>query len=229
MATSIKTELDRLLKFATVDDILPEPDQRRMRADIARQVISEAAASNARVLGHEPPRREFVDGQEGVPFEAVKPDGRIDAEFEMVDEVVKWISTELVRASPIGPGINGHYKDNHVIVVDNMVLEPGTEMPTKFGEIAIMNTQPYARKIERGLSSQAPDGVYQVIASVASHRFGNILRIRFSYRNPLFGGIHSWAKTPGAARWARAHGRRRDAAEWLRRQPAILLTPYEFR
>jgi hypothetical protein len=45
-----------------------------------------------------------------------------------------------------------------------------------------VSTVPYARKIERGLSPQAPDGVYQVVAVLAQKRFGNVARIRFSYR-----------------------------------------------
>jgi hypothetical protein len=88
-----------------------------------------------------------------------------------------------------------------------------------------INTQPYARKLEKGASSQAPDGVYQSVAVLASRRFGNIAKVRFGYRVPLFGSINAWADTASAARWAAAKSERRESlrAEWLRRQPAIII------
>ena len=63
-----------------------------------------------------------------------------------------------------------------------------------------LNTQPYARKIEgyRGLggvvhrapsSPQAPDGVYQAVATLAQRKFGNVAKITFSYRTAIGGEI----------------------------------------
>jgi len=52
-----------------------------------------------------------------------------------------------------------------------------------------LNIQPYARKIERGQSSQAPDGVYQAVATLAQRRFGNVAKITFSYRTAIGGAI----------------------------------------
>ena len=46
-------------------------------------------------------------------------------------------------------------------------------------EYVFINTVPYARKIERGSSSQAPDGVYQAVAMLARDRFGNVARITY--------------------------------------------------
>ena len=54
-------------------------------------------------------------------------------------------------------------------------------------EYVFINTQPYARKIEgtggRRMAPQAPDGVYQAVATLAQRRFGNIARITFSLPN----------------------------------------------
>ena len=60
-----------------------------------------------------------------------------------------------------------------------------------------------------GLSNQAPDGVYQVVAKMAQRRFGNSLRIKFSYRN-LSGVV---PRGPNAL-----------AATEVR-QPSIVITP----
>jgi hypothetical protein len=87
-----------------------------------------------------------------------------------------------------------------------------------------VNTQPYARKIERGHSKQAPNGVYETVAHLAARRFGNMARIRFGYRSPLFGSIKEWA---GRTR-LQPKGRRRTGSsrqDWLTRQPAIIVTP----
>lgn len=57
------------------------------------------------------------------------------------------------------------------------------------GEYVFLNIVPYARKIERGLSPQAPEGVYQTVAVLAQRRFGNLARVTFSYRTAVGGGI----------------------------------------
>ena len=75
-----------------------------------------------------------------------------------------------------------------------------------------LNTQPYARKIEGDLSrepssKQAPEGVYEAVATLAQRRFGNVAMIRFSYRTPIDGAI--------------AGGRMGDRS--TRRTPAIIV------
>jgi hypothetical protein len=205
-----------------LDELSPEAASRQI-ASVARATINEADAINAAALGRKPPHRTFVDGREGAALESVSPRGTIVAEWDLVEDMLEWIGTALVDASPI---LTGQYRDSHVIVVDGVALEIGQPLPEGWGEVSIMSTVPYARKIERGLSDQAPDGVYQGVAALARRRFGNIAKIRFGYRTPLFGSINTWAGSASAASWAAAHGRRRDAAEWLRRQPAIVLTPY---
>jgi hypothetical protein len=85
-----------------------------------------------------------------------------------------------------------------------------------------VNVQPYARKIERGESPSAPEGVYEAVATLARQRFGNVARIRFEYRVPVGGGtaLEAWAGRTGQRRRA---GRQRSS-EWNRRQPAIVIT-----
>jgi hypothetical protein len=105
--------------------------------------------------------------------------------------------------------------------IDGEAADFNASIPPDFDEIVFVNVTPYARKIEKGLSDQAPDGVYEAVAALAARRFGNIVKVRFSFRSPNFGGINSWAAKAGAggrgSRGANAEAR-------LRRQPAIVLT-----
>lgn len=210
-----------ITKRVTLDSLLPESDLKKLRAMMAREAIDSASAQNRRVFGADVPHKEFVDGREGAPLDSVNPHGRIDAEWQMMDEAVRWVLEELRRTSPVK---DGDYRASHVVVIDG-VASDGDMLPSLFDEVAIMSTVPYARKIERGLSNQAPDGVYEVLAAVAKRRFGNVARIKFSYRSPLFGGVDTWAASDSAARLAMKHKRKKGASDWLRRQPAIIISP----
>ena len=87
-----------------------------------------------------------------------------------------------------------------------------------------LNAQSYARKIERGQSSQAPDGVYEAVAAMAARRFGNVARIRFGFRS-----VQEGALVPNAEVSAlRRDLGRRGASEVVKReretrQPAIIV------
>lgn len=185
----------------------------------ARRIIDEIDADNDAALGRDVTYRSFVDGREGAAFNTVSPDGVISAEWDLLGSTLTWIRDELVKNSPVW---KGNYQKSHAFLVDGVVLADWSPMPELFKEAVFVNTQPYARKIERGLSSQAPHGVYQGVALMASRRFGNIARIKFSYRQPLFGKINEWAAKTKMK--SRAKGRQRE--EWLRRQPAVVITPF---
>jgi hypothetical protein len=87
-----------------------------------------------------------------------------------------------------------------------------------------VNTQPYARKIEKGLSPAAPDGVYEVVAALAKRRFGNIASIKFSYRAPLAGGVLPYVAID--RKMLAGHpDRARARAERALRAPAIVIVP----
>ncbi len=108
-----------------------------------------------------------------------------------------------------------------------MEVDVGTEIP-EASEYAFLNTQPYSRKIERGESPQAPEGVFQVVATLAQSRFGNIAKITFSYRAVMGGAIGAWAMTPSARSLAARSGSTGSSdikrTEWLTRSPAIIIT-----
>jgi len=156
-----------------------------MLAEYAAEVIGEAAQQNKKALGRAPPMEIFVDGREGAPLASVKPEGTIRAEFQLVNEVLAWINTQLQMHSPV---LTGRYAKTHELFADGVDTEnPNAAPPAE--EYVFLNIQPYARKIERGLSPQAPDGVYEAVAVLAQRRFGNVAKIRFSYRTAIGGEI----------------------------------------
>lgn len=154
-------------------------------AEFAGEQIAEAGQTNARILGRVPRHTVAVDGRRGAALETVKPDGVISAEFELFNDVLAWIGDQLETHSPRK---SGRYIKSHTIFADGVEIEIGKTLPDA-QEFVFINTQPYARKIERGESSQAPDGVYQVVATLARRRFGNIAKISFAYRTALSGVI----------------------------------------
>ncbi|WLA80284.1 hypothetical protein [Bradyrhizobium elkanii] len=207
-----------------IDETLSSEAQSQAFADAAGQIIDDAKQQNQSVLGKVPPYTVAVDGRIGAPLSSVKPDGMVFVEFELVFEALDWIGDMLKQYSPYR---SGRYLQSHVLLADNVAVDEGA-VPPIAEQYAWVNLQPYARKIERGLSSQRPDGVYQAVAELASStsKFGNVARIKFGYITPQFGAIDQWASSPAGVAWARKKSRRRPElhGEWLRRQPAIIIT-----
>lgn len=148
-------------------------------AAFAEEEIEAAAIANRLAMGAETGKQVTVDGKIGAPLTTVRPDGIIAAEFNLLGDLIDWIGAQLVLASPRR---SGRYAASHVMFVDGQQSALDAEV-SGAREVAFVNVQPYARKIERGLSSQAPDGVYQSVAAVAARRFGNVARVLFGYRS----------------------------------------------
>ena len=209
--------LDRDIAVILSQDLSSEAQSRAL-ANFARRELQDAQNVNRQALGHVPPHDTFVDGRASEALETVKPSGAIVFEFELLEDVFSWIAAALEKHSPKR---SGRYSKSHAFYADNAEADPAN--PPAASEYVFVSLQPYARKIERGLSRQAPDGVYQAVATLANGRFGNIAKVRFTYRTPLGGAINSWAQSTSLVR----KGRRmteRARGEWLRRQPAILIT-----
>lgn len=164
--------------------------RQKLAAQSARKILLEAQEHNRAALGAVPPHKQFVDGKAGAPLEIVDPDqGRIVFEFELADELLRWIGEQLVLQSPV---LTGRYRDSHVLLADGVEIDADGKIPPAETYLFV-NTRPYARKIERGLSDQAPDGVYEAVAVLAQRQFGNIARVRFTYRSLVIPAEHSRA------------------------------------
>ena len=157
---------------------LTDPKQKSARlAKFAEEGIKEVRKHNRTLTGSDSPYEVTVDGKKNAPLISVRPDGVIVAEFDLIREVLEWIGEQLLFDSPY---LTGRYQRSHRLFADNVEVTPGN-IP-EAAEFAFVNLVPYARKIERGQSDQAPEGVYEAIAVTANKRFGNLARIRFSFR-----------------------------------------------
>jgi hypothetical protein len=194
----INRDIDIMLTEAQIDGA-------GIFAAFAREEIEDAKQINRGILGREPPVQIFVDGQADAPLESVKVNGVIVAEFELVTEVLVWIAQQLEQHSPVKSGL---YRRSHIVLADGVEIVASEDVLSA-KEYVFINVVPYARKIERGSSSQAPDGVYQAVAVLARQRFGKIARIVFSYRTVMSGAIIT----------GRAGNRSSN------RNPAIIVTP----
>lgn len=205
----------------TLNEYLSGPARSAVFAQFAAETINAARQANRQVMGRDPAYTVTVDGALGAPLTSVKPDGGvIIAEFEIVHDSLLWIMQQLQRHSPI---LYGVYVNSHELFADgNHVPNPATAPPAK--EYVFLNVRPYARKIERGLSPKAPNGVYRGVAALASGKYGNSARISFSYRSAVgFASLSGWANRTKLGGRIRNQARR---ADWLTRQPAIIVRPY---
>ncbi len=168
-----------------VRDSLSPAARSKVAADFAREKLREAQAQNARVLGREPEFQQFVDGSAGKALDLVNPDrGRIVFEFDIAQDIVPVILAELERVSP---ELSGDYRKSHLVFADGRQVLAGESVPAA-EEYVFLNPVAYARKIELGaMKMRVPgtDRVYQQAQRAAASRFGNIARIRFTYRSPI--------------------------------------------
>jgi hypothetical protein len=227
MAVRSRVEaIDRDIVLA-LDDLAPEAQSLAFAA-AARTALAEAQEINRAALGRVPPHETVVDGRAGAPLESVRPGGTIAFTFVFheLEEVFVWIWAQLAKHAPVR---TGRFSTSFVFLADGVEVASPFNVP-EAGEYFFSNVQPYTRKIERGLSPQAPNGVFEAVAAMAASRFGkrigNMATIRFSYRSLLGGPISQWAA--GTRLQSHSPSRNRPGAarqDWLTRQPAIIITP----
>ncbi len=228
--------LSRDLALAVQRSLSPEA-RKGLIAAAASRALQQAQEQNARVLGTVPRHDTFVDGRQGAALETVNPDhGEIVFRFSLATDLFSWVDEQLILHSPIGPRPKAEelqFNRSHIFFADGEQSDPYA--PAQGDVFIFLNTRPYARKIERGLSDQAPEGVYEVVAALANRRFGNVARITFGYRSFQSGaivynaGAITLRKQIAAERGLSASDARREASALIRaerdtRQPAIIIT-----
>jgi hypothetical protein len=216
MAVVKVAPVEKVLR-ARIDAALSPQARQKVIARVAREKLGEAQQQNLRVLGRVPDHETIVNGRRGVPLETAHPDrGEIVFKFELVSQVVAWIYVQLVQRSPRGPaGGAGTFREQHVILADGVQVLPSEALPAA-AEIVIINTTPYARKIEIGTTKSgrpfvisAEPRLYDAVSHEAAARFSNVARISYTFR-PLQGGAKIRARGGG----------KRDM-----RYPAIIIRP----
>lgn len=193
--------------------------RQKLVAKAARGILARAQEENFKALGRSTDHETFVDGRHNARLESVNLDhGKIVFTFDLFEPALAWIGEQLVQASPV---LTGRYQRSHIMLADGIEVDPDGEIPNA-EEYVFVNTVAYARKIEGGLSDQAPDGVYEEIAKAAAARFGNIANVRYTLRNISGGGTH-------LEQWASKHsaGARKPRRQFEKdtRNPAIAVTP----
>lgn len=156
-----------------------------------------------------------TDGIRRRDFSQVKPFGKIEffARTEIAD-AVRWTLTELQKRSPV---LTGRYASSHAVMINGTEVQGNVWAAlrrVKAGDrVQIVNTQPYARKIEgavankktgrgarRASSRQARSGVYRAVVRAVVQRFGKSMFVDFKYI-PLPGrGVKVWGDQGGRYR-----------------------------
>lgn len=166
-----------------------EPSIQKFTVQVAEQVLRGAVANG---FDNEP--IVITDGMPGRDWAQVKPFGKIEwARRPVVKDCAIWIMAELVRMSPVGPGRNGHYRDRHIFMINNaQASEAALDDLKPNDRVQIVNTQPYAKKLEGskrrllslrapGTTAKTPAGIYQVVRRAAVQKYGRSLWIDFRY------------------------------------------------
>lgn len=195
---------------ATTPEILKwiEGDIVALTVDTAERVMrEEAAKSNGGMT-----LSVITDGVFRRDYRQVKPYGRIEL-FTRPNRTtaVMWALEQLRALSPRGPDEDGHYVDDHWILVNGAGVtgaDPRKVLDSAPPEarVQIVNIRPYARKIEgkranrkkqwkrrRGLSRMAPNGVYRQVYQQVLQRFGRTVLVDYKLQQLSLDGVKTRA------------------------------------
>lgn len=154
-------------------------------ADFARETLADAEKQDAAALGVVPSHTTTVDGSLGVDEDKVRPDGTIEYAFNLLPDIFAWIADMLEQFAPV---LSGTFKASFELYADSVAIDPDSDIP-QASEFVFESTVAYASKIEGETgppeSRQAPNGVFEAVATLAAQRFPNQANISFSYRPPI--------------------------------------------
>ncbi|MCW5705252.1 MAG: hypothetical protein KIT82_22060, partial [Bradyrhizobium sp.] len=150
-----------------------------------------------------------TDGVRGKAVQEVKPFGKVVfVARPNIAEAVLWALAKLIERSPVGPAASGHYRDDHIVMINGMAVTGNLRVAlAEVGpgdRIQIVNPRIYARKLEgatakartqrarrRGSSRQAPNGIYRVVQRLVVQRYSKSLFVDFKYVK-LNTGVRVW-------------------------------------
>jgi len=148
------------------------------REDVARLIASGRAS---------PRYRRFVDGVEGAPETAVKPDGMILYRFDYMAEVAAFVLSFLEARAPKR---TGEFSKSFYLGLDGKFVPARFFNPATMGdvrEIACGNMQPQARIADtqmvgtKRVRFSVPPGMFEDAAQAVRSRFGNIVTAKRVY------------------------------------------------
>lgn len=175
---------------AIVDETLSPAARSAALAQFARETLADAEQQDKTALGALPDHVTIVDGAEGKDEDKVRPDGTIEYTLNLPSDIFVWIADMLEQFAPVRTGV---FKASFVLYADGVAIDPNSQIQ-QASEFVFESTAAYASKIEGEggppESRQAPNGVFEAVATLADVRFGNQASISFSYRPPLNGSVH---------------------------------------
>jgi hypothetical protein len=128
-------------------------------AAYATVALAGAQVINRAVLGYSPKVKTIVDGRVGAALTTVKPDGgNIVFDFEIVENVLRWIMRALREASPV---VSGAYRDSHILLADEREANVDRPIPAA-RQYVFISTVDYARRLEVGRRADGTPFVIQV-------------------------------------------------------------------
>lgn len=219
MAAQVRIRpLDRSVAFRPGGALSPERAAAQVAAH-ARALVAEVAAANAEALGRAAAHDDFVNGVPSAPYESVRPGGSIVAVFDLGSDCLAFVYAQLQAHAPV---LTGAFRGSITIYADGIAVASPAEAIAA-AEVVFVSTVPYARKIERGSSLKAPNGVFEAVAALAQARYGNIAKISFGFREP--GGGRNVLEAWAAGHSAREAGSAKQRAQYLKdvRQPAVIV------
>lgn len=177
--------------------LLGTPQERSaMHAQFARDKLAEVDADDVAAIGHAVPHQTIVDGNYGASEDSVQPiNGVIVYKFQRASEVLAYIDEQLALNAPVGGEGDPHpglYRQTaiYALFADGDIVSDPKE-PPQASEYIFINALPYAKKVEQGESPQAPEGVYEAVATMAAQKFSKVAMITFSYRTAIGGQMIS--------------------------------------
>ena len=161
MATTIKHPAVSIRDVRVLVGDLEGDEASELFAAFAEAEIEDAKAAMPPRSARVPPYKIFVWAGQAA-LEDVLAERRHRRRIRAGADVLVWISEQLFKFSPVKSGL---YQKSHELFADGRHVEASASLIRFADEYIFVNTVPYARKIERGSSSQAPEGVYQSIAA----------------------------------------------------------------
>lgn len=172
---------------AIVDEELSPKARSDALAEFARATLADAQKQNSDAMGFVPAHTTTVDGIKDADEDKVLPDGEIDYAFNLLPDIFAWIEDALERFAPV---LSGRFKHSFKLYADGVVIDPRGAIQ-RATEYVYLSIAEYAGKIEgesgHPESRQAPNGVFEAVATLASEKFGTQANIGFSYRLPIEG------------------------------------------
>lgn len=157
-------------------------------ATAARQGVEDLITSGRAT----PKYRRFVDGIEGIPEDAVSPEGTILYRFQYLPEVVVFAIEFLKLRSPIK---SGNFRSGFMVSIDNIPQEADKFNPETSADsdrVLIYNKLPYSRKIDvqliggRKLSFSQPAGLFDDAVTAVTRQFRGLVVCKrlYTIRHP---------------------------------------------